>query len=67
MKAIVRYKDEKGTRRQKTIVVNNNEPNDILTNFLKATRLPRYTWVTTIKCGRYEYQWNGVAKEAWWR
>lgn len=34
-----------------------NEPNHILQEFIKITRLPQYTYVTHIKCGRYDYQW----------
>lgn len=30
---------------------------DILQEFIKITRLPQYTYVTHIKCGRYDYQW----------
>lgn len=41
----------------KTIEVSKNEPNHILQEFIKITRLPQYTYVTHIKCGRYDYQW----------
>ena len=40
-----------------TIEGSKNEPNHILQEFIKITRLPQYTYVTHIKCGRYDYQW----------
>ena len=74
MKAVVRYEDDNRKVRQKTLQVTVNEPNAILTEFLKVMHLPRRTWVKTIKCGRYIYEWNGRAKEYdypwehdWWR
>lgn len=63
MKATVKWKD--GTKiRQKTMQVEKNEPNAIIRAFHNARVFGRETFVTTVKCGRYEYQWYGVAKDA---
>ncbi len=63
MKAIVKFKDN-GKYRQKTIEVEKNEPNAIVRKFIEITSLPKYTYITTVKCGRIEYQWNGDANGA---
>lgn len=63
MKATVRFKDN-GAYRTKTFEVEKNEPCSIVRKFIEVTRLPRYTYITTVKCGRYEYQWHGDAKGA---
>lgn len=58
MKATVKYVN--GTsKRQRTIEVDKNEPNYILRTLYNQFRLPKDTFVTTIKCGRTEYQWFG--------
>lgn len=54
MKATVFY----GSRR-KTVEVMNRNPNEIIREFVKVTGVGRGTYVTHIKCGRYDYQWNG--------
>lgn len=63
MKAIVKFKDN-GKCRQKTIEVEKNEPNAIVRKFIEITCLPKYTYITTVKCGRIEYQWYGDANGA---
>ena len=64
MKAIVRYYDTNKNYRTKTVNVDKNEPNYIIREFIKATNQPKYIRITTIKCGRYEYQWFDTAKGA---
>nr|DAP31930.1 MAG TPA: hypothetical protein [Caudoviricetes sp.] len=63
MKAIVKFKDN-GKCRQKTIEVEKNEPNAIVRKFIEITRLSKYTYITTVKCGRLEYQWFDDANGA---
>ena len=63
MKAIVKFKDN-GARRQKTIEVEKNEPNAIVRKFIEVTNMHKYTYITTVKCGRTEYQWFGDANGA---
>ena len=63
MKATVKFKD--GARiRQKTMEVAKNEPNSIIREFHAARVFGRETYITTVKCGGYEYQWFGEAKGA---
>ena len=57
MKAIVRYRDRYKTYRTKTLMVEKNELNYIVREFIKATGQSWYVKITTIKCGRCEYQW----------
>lgn len=64
MKAKVYYKDYNDTCRVKTIEIEKNEPNEIVRQFIKVTKLSRHTYITHIKCGRYDYQWRGTAKGA---
>lgn len=64
MKAKVYYKDYNDKRRVKTIEVEQNEPNLIVREFIKVTNLHKSTYVVHIKCGRYDYQWHGVASGA---
>lgn len=65
MKALIKFNDyETGTKRQKTIKVDKNEPNHIIREFARITGINRYTYITTVKCGRVEYQWYGIAKGA---
>ena len=63
LKAKVRFKDN-GVYRVKTVEVEKNEPCTIVRKFIEATRLPKYTYITVVKCGRYEYQWFGDASGA---
>ena len=63
MKAVVKYVDH-GKARQKTLNVERNEPNEILQAFLKEAKVPVYTYVRTIACGRYIYQWFDTADKA---
>ena len=65
MKAIVRYYDTHNHYRRKTVVVEHNEPNHIICEFLKVTNEPTWVRITTVKCGRYEYQWFDTAKSAY--
>jgi len=64
MKAIVRYYDTHKTYRTKTVTVEQNEPNHIIREFIKATNQPKWVRITTVKCGRYEYQWFDTAQGA---
>ena len=65
MKATIKYRDKYTNRiRQKTIEVSENEPNSIIREFCKVTRLDKFTDITTVKCGRYEYQWFMKALDA---
>lgn len=64
MKAVIRYYDQYGGRRQATIEVERNEPNSILRTAIESKRISPWDVVRTITCGRYEYQWMGRAKEA---
>lgn len=63
MKAKVRFKAE-GQYRTKIIEVEKNEPNLIVREFVKQSRLPKHTYITCVKCGRYNYQWLGTAYDA---
>lgn len=63
MKAIVKFKDN-GKYRQKTIEVEKNEPTAIVRKFIEAMNISKYTYITTVKCGRLEYQWLGDANGA---
>ncbi len=64
MKACVKYSDLHNKKRQKTVNVAKNEPNDIIRRFIETTGLPKYTYITTVRCGRVEYQWFGPASGA---
>lgn len=65
MKATVRFQESDGSKRQRTINVEKNEPNSIIRELAKVDkRIFPHTYITTIKCGRIEYQWFGTAKEA---
>lgn len=64
MKATIKFKDN-GTMRQKTISVEKNEPNSIIRELAKVdSRIKSYTYITTVKCGRKTYMWNGDASGA---
>lgn len=57
MKATIKFKDC-GVKRQKTIEVKENEPNSIIRELAKVDkRVHKNTYILTVKCGRYEYQW----------
>ena len=62
MKATVFYKDN--GYRQCTISIAENEANAIVREFLRATRLPRNTYITRIRCGNRVYKWMGTAHDA---
>lgn len=64
MKATIKYSDISNNKRQKTINVTKNEPNAIIRQFIEVSNLPKYTYITTVKCGRVEYQWFGPANGA---
>ena len=65
MKAKIYYKDfVTQKRRVKTIEVPKNEPNEIIREFVRITKVSRFTYITNVKCGRYDYQWKGIADEA---
>lgn len=64
MKAKVFYKEEflgELKNRSKTIEVEKNDACLIVREFIKVTRKPKSTYITHIKCGRYDYQWKGNA------
>ena len=63
LKATVKYKDVYGNHRQRTIKVEKNEPNYIVSEFLYQCELPKWVYIKTIRCGKYEYQWWDVAKD----
>jgi hypothetical protein len=64
MKATIKFK-EYGKIRQRTIFVDENEPNYIVRELAKLdNRVTKSTYITTIKCGGKEYQWFGVAMDA---
>lgn len=66
MKATVYYRElnERATRR--TIEVEKNEPNSIVREFVKVTGVSKYsTYISHIKCGRYDYQWLDTCKSAY--
>ena len=65
MKATIKFKHYSGAMRQKTIEVTENEVNSIIRELAKVDRrVTRNTYITTVKCGRYEYQWFCTALEA---
>ena len=65
MKATINYKKNDGRNGRKTIDVSKNEPNQILREFASFVReVNKYTCVSTIKCGRYVYEWKGNLFEA---
>lgn len=58
MKAKVSYKDfNTGKYRVKTVEVEKNEPCLIVRKFVEATKCNKHTYITSIKCGRYIYEW----------
>lgn len=64
MKATVKF-EVNGKKTRRTIEVTKNEPNSIIRELAKVDeRINRFTYITTVKCGRYEYQWFGNAGEA---
>lgn len=64
MKATIKFK-RYGKIRQRTITVSENEPNSIIRELLeKDARVCGGTYITTVRCGRTEYQWFGKANEA---
>ena len=64
MKATVKF-EIGGMRKQRTLEVSANEPNLIVRELAKACKEIRpYTFISTIKCGRTEYQWFGDARGA---
>ena len=64
MKAVVRYKMD-GVYRTKTIKVEKNEPCHIVREFIKQAKVPKYTYITSVKCGRYVYEWLDTAYSAY--
>lgn len=63
MKALIKYKDIYGNRKQKTIEVDKNEVNYIIGEFVWQCNLPSWVYVYTIKCQHTEYQWYGPVKD----
>ena len=64
MRATIKYKVGE-SRKQKTMEVTKNEPNAIIREFAKSCKeIQSFTYITTVRCGRVEYQWFGCAKEA---
>ncbi len=61
MKATIKWKScWSGKRYQKTFEVEKNEPNYIVNMARKNCYMGREDFITTIKCGRTEYQWFGL-------
>lgn len=58
MKAKMFYENRDG-KHQKTIECENRNPNEIIAEFVRVTGVDRGTYVSHIKVGRYDYQWNG--------
>lgn len=58
MKAKVYFKEfgKRGTT--KTIEVENKEPCSIIREFVKETGVTKSTYISHVKCGRTDYQWN---------
>lgn len=64
MKATIKFRLN-NTNRQKTINVDSMEVNSIIREFLTVDdRVDKNTYITTVKCGRKEYQWFDFAKSA---
>lgn len=59
MKAIIKWKDNNNKKHQKTLGVIKNEPNHIVNLARDNGYLGKTDYITTIKCGRTEYQWMG--------
>lgn len=57
MKAVIRYYDQYGDRRQATIEVEKDEPNAILVEAMRLKKIQPHEVVRTITCGRREYHW----------
>ena len=64
MKAVIRFRDGAGKDRQRTIAVEQNEPNAIVREFCQKAGFSRGTYIKTVTCGRVEYQWFMLANEA---
>lgn len=64
MKAVIRYYDQYGDRRQVTMNVQIDEPNAILREAVRTGRVRKFDVVRTIKCGNKTYHWMGRAFEA---
>ena len=64
MKAIIKYYDQWGGKRQATVEIETNEPNSILVKAMKTKKISPWDVVRTIRCGQREYQWMGRPKEA---
>ena len=59
MKATVKF-ELNGKNTQKTFEVEKNEPNYIIRKLYEIdTRVTKYTFVKTVKCGMKIYQWFG--------
>lgn len=70
MKAKVYYKTapkgaSKGTSYQKTVEVDTWNPCEAVAAFIAATGASRSTYISHIKIGRKDYQWNGTAYGAY--
>lgn len=66
MKAIVYYRVGNDSATRKTIEVEKNEPCSIVREFVKAMRVSKYsTYISHIKCGRYDYQWLDTCDSAY--
>lgn len=64
MKAIIKYYDQWGGKRQATVEIETNEPNSIPVKAMKTKKISPWDVVRTIRCGQREYQWMGRAKDA---
>lgn len=66
MKATVYYKLGENRATKRTIEVEKNEPNSIVRRFVEITGVSKYTtYISHIKCGRYDYQWLDTCESAY--
>lgn len=64
MKAVIKYYDQWGGKRQATVETETDEPNSILVKAMKTKKISPWDNVRTIRCGRREYQWMDRAIKA---
>ena len=64
IKATIWWRTREKKLRQCTINVSENEPNEIIREAVEQGKFTRLTYVWKIKCGKYLYQWYGLADYA---
>ena len=66
MRATIYYKNGEKRAARRTIEVEKNEPCGIVRKFIEVTGFSKYnTYITHIKCGRYDYQWYDYCNSAY--